>query len=77
MKKSRDYQEHEVVAQLSKKNDIQFEGHIIEILAHNGKGDIGIKSKGKIDFLTNYKGYVSVRVAKFSKSKESHSHKKH
>lgn len=69
----RDYQEHEVVAQLRRKADLDIDGKIIRELrrfaeekdSHPAKGDVGIKSKGKIDFLVKYCGYTHYYVNKF------------
>jgi len=58
-RKVRDYVEHEVVAQLRKKADLDIVGK--QIQENNGpscKGDVGIKSRGKIDFLIKYCGYT-------------------
>ncbi len=70
MKHSKEYQEHEVVVQLNKKHDIQINPNSIQIQILKGSGaknDVGIKSKGKIDFLTNYRGYHVSSVTKFTK----------
>lgn len=67
MKTNKNYKEYDVVAQLSKKSDISINGRIIQILSGKGaKGDIGIKSRGKIDFLIHYCGYMKTNVTKFS-----------
>lgn len=53
------YNETDTVRQLSKKTDISIEGkRIILNTGKNRKDDVGIKSRGKIDFLTNYCGYI-------------------
>jgi len=65
MKTHRNYVEHEVVNQLKKKNDLRIVNKTIKILNQNGKGDIGIRSKGKIDFLTKYCGYQKSFVSSF------------
>ena len=65
MKTHRNYVEHEVVNQLKKKNDLRIVNKTIKILNQNGKGDIGIRSKGKIDFLTKYCGYQKLFVSSF------------
>lgn len=61
MDKKSKYEEHIVLAQLAKKHDIYIpkDGEkTIQLLYGNmAKGDIGIKTRGKIDFLVNYKGY--------------------
>jgi hypothetical protein len=61
-------QEHIVVEQLNKKADLKvdFNKRIIQhIQGPRAKGDVGIKSKGKLDFLTTHKGYVLDFVDKF------------
>jgi len=64
--KTRNYVEHEVVVQLKKKHDIQISNGIVSVLTGNSaKNDIGIRSKGKIDFLRKYCKYVVVTVRKF------------
>lgn len=64
--KTRNYSEYEVVDQLNKKADIRITGSTIQILYGNAsKGDVGIKSKGKIDFLIHYCGYRKTYVKKF------------
>jgi hypothetical protein len=52
------------VASLNQKNDLlvkeNFKGGTIYRLAGNkAKGDVGIGSKGKIDFLVNHHGFVT------------------
>lgn len=67
MKNSKEYKEHEVVAKLQQKHDINIKGTTIELLKGSGaKNDVGNGSKGKIDFLTNYCGYHVSSVTKFS-----------
>lgn len=64
----KNYIESEVVRSLSKKSDIsisQGQKQIVENWGPSAKGDVGIKSKGKINFLVNYCGYVH----SFKKSK--------
>lgn len=60
MTKNKGYEEYEVVRNLNKKHDVKVnpEEHSIKMLYGKlAKGDVGIRSKGKIDFLVNYKGY--------------------
>lgn len=71
----RNYDEDTVISQLQKKADIQIRGNQITELKRfpgpkgtMGKGDVGIKSKGKIDFLTRYKNYVHFYVDKFERN---------
>lgn len=53
------YNELVVVDQLRKKHDIRFHGNTILVLrGREAKCDLGIKTKGKIDFLVNFAGYV-------------------
>jgi len=62
------YDEATVIKQLSAKHDIRInvQNGVINILREGyGKSDIGIKSKGKIDFLTNFKGYTTFFTTKF------------
>ena len=64
--KTRNYVEHEVVAQLNKKHDIKISNGVVSILTGSAaKNDIGIKSKGKIDFLQKHCRYAVVTVRKF------------
>jgi hypothetical protein len=65
-RKTRGYKEEEVVAQLNRKSDLRIEGRQIKQLSQ-GKGDVGHGSKGKIDFLTKYCGYVHFYVKDFKK----------
>ncbi len=63
----KDYLEDKVVDQLSKKLDLRIQnGHIMELI--DGKGDVGIHSRGKIDFLVKYCGYVHMWVDEFPKN---------
>lgn len=68
------YDEHTVVDDLNRKHDLRVRnGQIQELKTHpadiqgamHARGDVGIKSKGKIDFLCNYKDYVHYYVDKF------------
>lgn len=61
---SRNYDPQRVIAELNRKHDIHIEpndngiGGVIKLLhGSHAKGDIGLKSKGKIAFLENYEGY--------------------
>lgn len=63
------HSEVDVVRALQTKNDINVAPYKTEIEVLTGersKGDIGNKSKGKIDFLTKYCGYRLFFVRKFS-----------
>ena len=67
-KKHKNYIEHEVVASLKQKHDIYFPTQFRQIQILKGKdakGDIGIKSRGKTDFLVNFCGYSRIFVSKF------------
>ena len=65
---AKNHTEGSAVLALKDKNDIQIVGHEIQILTGKAqKGDLGIKSKGKIDFLTKNHGYVVVLVDKFQR----------
>ena len=60
--KKKNYVEHEVIAQLQRKQDLHIivEGtskRIVENRPPESKGDVGIKSRGKISFLVNYCGF--------------------
>jgi hypothetical protein len=64
-----EYAEHLVVEQLGKKHDLRVVGNTIqELLPPASKGDIGKKSRGKIDFLKKFKGYRFTYVDSFNVS---------
>lgn len=63
-RKLRNYTEHEVVNALKKKQDLRIIGKQVQELI-NGRGDVGIRSRGKIDFLVHYCGYIHFFVADF------------
>lgn len=63
-RQNRGYQEDKVVAQINRKADINVNGRQIQEII-GGKGDVGIGTKGKIDFLVNYCGFIHIYVAKF------------
>lgn len=65
----KDYNEQDVVYQLNRKHDIRIYGkQILELKRFPGeggtsaKGDVGIKSRGKIDFLCGYMQYTHFYV---------------
>lgn len=61
------YREFEVRDQLQRKHDIRIQGNnILCLKGKSAKGDVGIKSKGKIDFLVNYCGYFFTFVSAFN-----------
>lgn len=60
----RNYIVQRVIDDLNKKHDVSIEqgengigGRIILLFGHRAKGDVGIKSKGKISFLENVHGF--------------------
>jgi len=55
------YEEQQVVIALNKKSFCQVESYSKTIVVKSAKGDLGIGSWGKIDFLRNYYGYTVVR----------------
>lgn len=61
----RNYQENEVIKSLNEKNDLFVnQGQkLIFTLVESPKGDIGIKTKGKISYLVNYLGYWRTYVS--------------
>ena len=64
----KDYVEHEVVHSLEKKHDIRIVGNTVqELLPPASKGDVGKRSRGKIDFLRKYRGYNYVWVKEFKR----------
>lgn len=78
MMKSRNYNENEVMRQLNQKNDLFVvdrmvtdpntkqsfrEKHIYELAPPDSKGDVGIRSRGKISFLTKYCGFFYTLVS--------------
>ena len=66
--KAKDWIESEVVVSLNEKHDIKIIGGSIYCLyGERAKCDIGNKSKGKIDFLTEYCGYRLLWVDEFPK----------
>jgi len=68
MAKKRNYQEETVVNQLNQKSDLLIprDRKIVYMLFGSlAKGDVGIKSRGKIDFLHKYHGYVTSWVTSF------------
>lgn len=64
MGNERGYQEDDVVQSLRRKADLRVVGRQIQELK-KGKGDVGIKSRGKIDFLVKYRGYSHFLVDDF------------
>lgn len=67
-RKVKNYLEHEVVAQLRKKPDLNIIGkQIQENSGDSCKGSVGIKSRGKIDFLVKYCGYNHFYVEDFKR----------
>lgn len=68
MKANKKYNAYEVVASLSRKADLQIKNGLIQqLVGGKSRGDVGIKSRGKIDFLTKYCGYRHIQVGSFIK----------
>jgi hypothetical protein len=70
------YNEEDVLKQLERKHDLRIYGKQIRELKREpgiggttAKGDVGIKTRGKIDFLTNYRGYTHIYVSDFDEGK--------
>lgn len=62
------YNESEVVSSLNKKHDIMIPLESKEVRVLTGKSasnDLGIKAKGKIDFLHYFCGYIVLFVTSF------------
>lgn len=66
MSRKQGYSEDEVIRILRKKKSISFINKTIEVFKF--ADDLGNKSWGKIDFLTNHCGYYLSIVTHFSKS---------
>lgn len=63
MSNRKNYNEQDVLNRISKKHDIQIVGRQIqELTGKKAKSDVGIGTKGKIDFLTKYCHYVHFYV---------------
>jgi len=65
----------EVLKSLKRKHDVQINlgSNVVQVLSgkdprHPKQDDLGNSSWGKIDFLTNYNGFVVVKVDKFDKT---------
>jgi len=68
MAKHKNYSEEAVVSQLNQKSDILIPKDtkkILMLFGSQSRGDVGIKSRGKIDFLHKYHGYVRLWVTSF------------
>lgn len=68
MSKHRNYNEETVVSQLNQKSDILIprdSKRIYILFGNQARGDVGIKSRGKIDFLHKYHGYITLWVTSF------------
>lgn len=63
-RKVKGYTEDQVLRSLKSKADLRIVGKQIQELK-NGKGDIGNGTRGKIDFLVKYCGYVYFTVDSF------------
>ncbi len=67
-RKNRGYTEDQVLNALRRKNDIRVVGkQVQELNSDKAKGDIGNKTRGKIDFLLNYCGYTHFYVSEFKR----------
>lgn len=63
-KKTRGYTEAGVLIDLKKKSDVRVNGkYIYQLIA--GKGDVGNRTLGKIDYLVKYCGYMHLMVNEF------------
>lgn len=64
----KDYNEFDVATALERKHDIRIMGNTIqELLPPASKRDVGKGSRGKIDFLTKYRGYRHIWVTEFKR----------
>ena len=62
----RNYDEFDVVQALNKKHDVKIIGKTVSVLVGSlAKCDLGIKAKGKIDFLHRHRGYNVSFVHRF------------
>lgn len=71
MAKRSKYDEQTVVNQLNQKSDLLIPRDrkvIFMLFGPQARGDVGIKSKGKIDFLHKYHDYAISWVASFKHS---------
>ena len=71
IRKESKYTLDEVLASLAKKRDckIDVNTHRIEVLnshSERKQNDLGNGSQGKLDFLTNYCGFIKSEVSKFT-----------
>lgn len=68
MPNRKDYVEHEVLDSLKKKHDLRVVGNTIqELMPPSSKCDVGIGSRGKMDFLIRYRGYRHIWVKDFKR----------
>lgn len=68
MGKNKQYNEETVVRQLNQKSDILIPRDrkvVYMLFGPQAKGDVGIGSRGKIDFLHKYLGYTTSWVSSF------------
>lgn len=64
----KDYKDFEVIATLERKHDIRIVGNTIqELMPPLSKCDVGIKSRGKIDFLKRFRGFRHIFVKEFKR----------
>jgi hypothetical protein len=63
---AKEFTEEQVLADLRRKSDIRVTGkQIQELKREKSKGDVGIKTKGKIDFLCGHHSYTHIFVTEF------------
>ena len=65
---NKNYDEYITVQQLDKKHDLKILGNTIqELNPPASKGDVGIKSRGKMDFLKKHRRYRHLYVDTFKR----------
>jgi len=63
---AKEFEVEKVLYELRKKSDIRVNGfQIQELKREKSKGDVGIKTKGKIDFLCKYHNFTHIFVSEF------------
>lgn len=66
---NKNYTEDEIIREISQKHDIRIPRHIKKIFCLHGprsKGDIGTKTKGKMNYLVKHHDYSIVWVEEFN-----------
>lgn len=64
----KNYDESQVVRSLQNKNDLEIDTRkkvIVQLHENRAKCDVGIGSRGKISYLKNFCGYISIWVTDF------------